>query len=102
MEVIFATLALAISICSGVVTVLLYLHRENTSEFTSKVRALELETADLVDRLSVWQRRDASRQRKVGSDVAPVEPGLQPDQHGTMPDTKLGLRAVARQRGLIK
>ena len=102
MEVILASLALAFALVSGGVSILLYLHREDIHGIASKIRNLELETADLVDRLSVWQRRDASRQRKVGGDAPAEFGGLQPDQHQLVSNSRGQLREIARARGLVK
>jgi hypothetical protein len=96
---------LVLSLVAGGVSVLLFLHKEDIHDVKSKIRGVELELADITDRLSVWQRRDAARNRKVASEPSDVNGGLFPDQHsggtgGAM--AKAQLRAVARSRGLVK
>ena len=105
MELVFAAISLVLSLVAGGVSVLLFLHKEDIHDVKSKIRGCELELADVVDRLSVWQRRDAARNRKVAGEPADVNGGLFPDQHvggsgGSM--GKAQLRAVARSRGLVK
>lgn len=103
MELALAVAALVLSLCAVGVTLALYVHREDFTDARSKLRALELETADLVDRLSVWQRRDAARQRRSVDGTAPAElSGPIPDQHAGVQDPKQRLREVARSRGLIR
>jgi hypothetical protein len=96
--------ALVLSLCSLVVAILLFLHREDTHAIESKQRTLELELADVVDRLSVWQRRDAARGRKVAGPPADELGGSEPVQHqlGLVPSGKDALRATARARGLMR
>lgn len=101
----------ALSIAALCVSMVLFVTREkrkdDDAEIRSKLRNVELETADLVDRLSTWQRRDASRQRRIPSESPDVGGGLFPDQHGGRPgagnglDRKTQLRSVARSRGLM-
>ena len=103
METVFVVAALVLSLAACGASILLLLKRVDHADLASKVRALELETADLVDRLSVWQRRDAARQRRSVEGAAPVElGGPQPDQHAIGGTTKSELRAVARSRGLMR
>jgi hypothetical protein len=105
MELVFAAVSLVLSLVAGGVSVLLFLHKEDIHDVKSKIRGVELELADITDRLSVWQRRDAARNRKVAGESADVTGGLFPDQHvgGNSGDVGKGrLRAVARSRGLIK
>lgn len=103
MELALTVAALVLSLCAAGITLALYVHREDFTDARTKLRALELETADLVDRLSVWQRRDAARQRRsVGGAVDAELGGLQPDQHAVVPSGRQQLREVARARGLIK
>ena len=99
MELVIAAVALAFSMVSAGAAVLLYLHREETHALQSKQRSIELELADIADRLSVWQRRDAARARKVDGPPTDEQRGLFSNQHGGGRDH---LRAVARERGLIK
>lgn len=105
MELVFAAISLVLSLVAGGVSVLLFLHKEDIHDVKSKIRGCELELADVVDRLSVWQRRDAARNRKVPGEPSNESGGLFPDQHvggngGSM--GKAQLRAVARSRGLVK
>jgi hypothetical protein len=103
MELALVTASLVLSLCAVGITVALYVHREDFSDARAQIRSLQLETAELVDRLSVWQRRDAQRQRRsMGGDAAGELSGPQPDQHAGMPSGKQQLREVARARGLIK
>lgn len=105
MELVFAAISLVLSLVAGGVSVLLFLHKEDIHDVKSKLRGCELELADIADRLSVWQRRDAARNRKVVGESSNVDGGLFPDQHvgGVGADMgKTRLRAVARSRGLIK
>jgi len=105
MELVFAAISLVLSLIAGGISVLLFLHKEDIHAIQSKVRGCELELADIADRLSVWQRRDAARNRKVAGEPADVNGGLFPDQHvgGNSGDVgKARLRAVARSRGLVK
>ena len=105
MELVFAAVSLVLSLVAGAVSVLLFLHKENIHDVRSKIRGCELELADIADRLSVWQRRDAARNRKVAGEPADVTGGLFPDQYSGGnggPMGKAQLRAVARSRGLVK
>lgn len=70
----------------------LALHKEAT-DTVAKMRHLELDMADLVDRVTTYQKRDASRSRAV---VKAAE-GAEPEPLAG----KAQLRAVARQRGLL-
>lgn len=92
---------LAMAACGGVAYLLTRVQDDNDTR--SKLRNLDLELADLGDRLSVWQRRDAARQRRgvpgdagaVGPDGAVVQPGqLDPSAR------KRALRARAAQLNL--
>ena len=71
MELVLATVALVLSLVSTAATVYLILHRVEVDDVRSQQRTLSLEVADLVDRLAVWQRRDAARNRAVPRDGAP-------------------------------
>lgn len=105
MELVFAAISLVLSLVAGGVSVLLFLHKEDIHDVKSKLRGCELELADIADRLSVWQRRDAARNRKVPGGTADEQSGLFPDQHGGRDGAPVGkaqLRSVARSRGLIK
>jgi len=105
MELVFAAISLVLSLVAGGVSVLLFLHKEDIHDVKSKLRGVELELADISDRLSVWQRRDAARSRKVSGETPDVGGGLFPDQHSGGNGGDLGksrLRAVARSRGMIK
>jgi hypothetical protein len=104
MEWVLGAISLFVSLFSLAACVMLFQNRMETSDVISKVRTLELEVADLVDRLQVWQRRDAARNRRMGGSTADVVGGPEPDQLGqrSVPTGKDHLRAVARQRGLIR
>lgn len=105
MELVFAAISLVLSLVAGGVSVLLFLHKEDIHDVKSKLRGCELELADIADRLSVWQRRDAARNRKVPGEPTDEQRGLFADQHARgdgAPMGKAQLRSVARSRGLIK
>jgi len=105
---ILAAVALVLSVVSLGGTIMLILKREDFTNAESNIRTLKLELADVVDRLSVWQRRVASRARSVARTATDEQGGLFPDQHSagvngvaTGSDAKQRLRAVARSRGMI-
>jgi hypothetical protein len=103
---IAASIALVLSLLSAAGVAMLILKREDHANLESKLRNVELELADIVDRLTVWQRRDAGRQRRMAGDAAP-EPGrpVQGELLGTdLPSTarKGELFALARARGLMR
>lgn len=104
MELAIATAALILSVCAAGISIMLLLKREDVSAIEAKQRSIELELTDVVDRLQVWQRRDASRQRAVVRNATAELGGSEPDQHGTRPlfPDKNRLRAVARERGLMR
>jgi hypothetical protein len=103
MEWVLGAISLFVSLFSLAACVMLFQNRMETSDVISKVRTLELEVADLVDRLQVWQRRDAARNRRMGGAASAELGGSEPDQHavGSVPTGKGQLRAIARQRGLM-
>jgi hypothetical protein len=103
---ILAAVSLVLSVIACAGTAMLILKREDIHGIESKLRTHELELADVVDRLSQWQRRDASRARSVARGTSDVQGGLFADQHGggvdgAGQDAKQRLRAVARSRGLM-
>jgi hypothetical protein len=105
---ILAAVALVLSVISCAASAMLIIKREDIHGIESKLRTQELELADVVDRLSVWQRRDAARARTVARGTPNEQGGLFPDQHGAGGDdagagsaAKQRLRAVARSRGLM-
>lgn len=101
---ILAVAALILSVLSAAGVALLISKREDHANVESKIRTIELELADLVDRLSVWQRRDAARQRRLPGGTPDELGGPQPVQHqlGLVPTGKDQLRAAARAKGLIR
>lgn len=108
MNEILASVALLLSLISAAGVALLLFKREDFANVESQLRTLKLELADVVDRLSVWQRRDAARSRSVGGRASNEQSGLFPDQHSegisaaaTGTAGKNALRAVARSRGLM-
>jgi len=108
MAEILAAVALVLSVISCAASAMLILKREDIHGIESKLRTHELELADVVDRLSQWQRRDASRARSVARGNADEQGRLFPDQHGAGDSdpgpgaaAKQRLRAVARSRGLM-
>jgi len=104
-------LAIALSMASLAVSLVMFVTRErkadDAADIRAKLRALELESADVVDRLSTWQRRDAARQRRMGGAAPDEQGGLFPDQHAGRASTvngvdkKASLRSAARARGLM-
>lgn len=106
MELALVSVSLVLSLVACGVTLALFLNREDISDVRSQQRTTTLELADIADRLATWQRRDASRARKVAGTTPDDGGGLFADQHlnGGVPagTGKAGLRVVARQRGLIR
>lgn len=104
MELAVIAVSFVLSLAACGVTLALFINRENIHDVIAKQRSIELELADIADRLSVWQRRDASRARKVVGGTSDEQGGLFTDQHaGRSSDAgKAALRVVARQRGLIR
>lgn len=105
MELALVAVSLVLSIAACGVALTLFLHKESIHDITARQRAIELELADIADRLATWQRRDASRARKVAGPAADDGGGLFPDQHGSgsvSAGSKASLRVIARQRGLMK
>lgn len=104
MELALVAVSLVFSLAAAGVAIALFINRENLHDVIAKQRSIELELADVVDRLSVWQRRDASRARKLVGGTPDEQSGLFADQHGGGNGAagKAALRVVARQRGLIR
>ena len=68
MELVLAAVSLVLSLLCLGATVFLILHRVEVDDVRSQVRSLSLDVADVVDRLAIWQRRDAARARSVARD----------------------------------
>lgn len=103
--VICAAGAAFLSLCLSTVSLLVHYAKRAEHPQVTPIRAdldaLRLAFADLVDRVEHWQKRDRARRvREQVDDVPPTPTGI-PE----MPipgQEKHTLRAVARQRGLLK
>jgi len=109
-ETILSVLALVASVISLTLSAYTLLNRQDSKgtvdEIASAVRILKLDVDDVVDRLSVWQRRDAGRKRQAVDGGAGAEPGGVHQSGdlfgGAGVDRKSQLRVIARQRGVMR
>lgn len=79
--------------------------KQDIADVRSAIRGHELELSDLNDRLSHWQRRDASRARRVAGDAPNEQRGPDGPQLSLLEggaDGKAALRARARAAGVMR
>jgi hypothetical protein len=93
-----ASLAL-VSFCTSLATVaILYAKRDDnpvTAPLQMQIDALRLGQTDIIDRVDQWTKRDRTRRlRQQESDEA-APPQIDPND-------KAALRAIAKQRGMIR
>ena len=103
MSMLIASICLTASlmalVLSTVALVIHYVRRKETPEYTdlsSRIRALDAELIDLMDKVKHWRNRDTARQAREGS----AKKAEEADEPTTPADIKARLRRKATAAGL--
>lgn len=94
-----------VSLCFSVTAILVTWQKRNehpaVAPLRTEIDGLRLGLSDVIDRVEHWQRRD--RTRKARADAAgEQEPQPELAQLLSQHDVKAQLRAVARQKGVVR
>jgi hypothetical protein len=103
--IVCAAGAAFLSLCLSTVSLLVHYAKRGEHPQVTPIRAdldaLRLAFADLVDRVEHWQKRDRARRVREQVDDSPPTPTGIPEVPNPLAEKQM-LRAVARQRGIVR